>query len=181
MKYKILQRESVYQSRAFGVQRVLMRLPDGKERNYDLVDHADSVTIIPLDDEGNLYFVNQYRLGVDDLLLELPAGLLEPGEDPLQAAAREVREEVGMAARHLEKLGDAYLAAGYCNEHMTFYLATGLYPAALEPDADEYIQLEKIPVSEAYVMARRGEIHDSKTLAALLLAEEIITSADWMD
>lgn len=172
MKHQILFTESVYQAHAFGVRRVHLRLPDGKERPYDLVDHADSITIVPLDEEGNLYFVNQFRVGVGADLLELPAGVLEPGEDPLEGAAREVREEVGMAATHLQSLGDFYLAAGYCNEHMTVYLATGLYPAPLEQDADEFLKLVKMPAAEAFAMARRGEIHDSKTLAALLLAED---------
>lgn len=83
-----------------------------------------------------------------------------------------VREETGMAAAQLEKLGEFYLAAGYCNEFMTVYLARGLYPAPLQQDADEFLNLVKLPVREAFSMARRGEILDSKTLASLLLAEE---------
>ncbi len=171
MTHQILKIEEVYQARAFNVQRVHIRLPDGKERPYDLVDHPDSITIVPVDEDGSLYFVNQFRLGVGGDLLELPAGVLEPGEDPLEGAAREVREETGLAARSIEKLGDFWLAAGYCNERMTVYLASGLYPGPLEQDADEFLQLVKIPAAEAYAMARRGEIHDSKTLASLLLAQ----------
>ncbi len=172
MNHKILSTETVYQAHAFGVQRVQVRLPDGKERPYDLVNHAPSVTIVPVDDEGNLYFISQFRLGVGGMLLELPAGVLEVGEDPLAGAAREVREETGMAAAQLEKLGEFYLAAGYCNEFMTIYLARGLYPAPLQQDADEFLNLVKLPIREAYRMAQRGEILDSKTLASLLLAAE---------
>lgn len=172
MSHQILKIEPVYQAHVFGVKRVHLRLPDGKERPYDLVDHADSITIVPLDDDGNLYFVNQYRVGVGGDLLELPAGVLEPGEDPLEGAAREVREETGFAARQIEKVGDFWLAAGYCNEHMTIYLATGLYPAPLQQDADEFLQLVKMPAAEAYARAGRGEFHDSKTLASLLLIRD---------
>src|SRR5512137_1831759 len=96
MTFTKLTSQSVYQGRAFNVERVLVRLPDGQEKYYDLVAHRNSVTIIPVDAQEKMYFVRQYRLGGDEYLLELPAGVLEPGEDPLTGARREVREETGM-------------------------------------------------------------------------------------
>ncbi len=175
MEFTPLSRETVYQGRAFGVERVQLRLPDGKQRGYDLVRHNDSVTIIPLDGHGNLLFVNQFRLGVGGDLLELPAGVMGAGESPEVCAAREVREETGMAAARLELLGDFYLAPGYSSEHMYVFLASGLYEDALEQDADEFLQLVPIPVAKAYEMARSGQIRDSKSLAALMLAAEKLT------
>lgn len=168
---KIIDREDVYAGRAFDVQRVRLQLPDGHQRLYDLVQHPDSVSVVPLTADGKLLFVRQHRIGAGRPLLELPAGVMEAGEDPAVCAARELREETGMAAGELVKLGQAYLTPGYCTELMHFYFAAHLYPAPLPGDADEFLQLEALPVAEALEMARRGAEFDSKTLAALFLAE----------
>jgi len=170
MKFEILNRAVRYQGRAFSVEDVTVRLPDGGQAIYNLVEHTGSVSIVPVDDEGNLLFVRQYRLGVLDELLELPAGTKPAGEDPLDCAAREVREETGMAAGEMILLGDFYLAPGYSSERMFVYLARGLRYDPLAHDADEFLQLVKISVDEAYAMALRGELRDSKSLASLLLA-----------
>jgi ADP-ribose pyrophosphatase len=117
-----------------------------------------------------MYFVRQYRSGPRDLLLELPAGVLDPNEEPQACALREVREEIGMAAGKMEAIGEVYLSPGYSTEYMYFYLATGLYSAPLEHDEDEFLDIEAIPVNQAYDMAEAGSLKDGKTLAALLLA-----------
>jgi ADP-ribose pyrophosphatase len=172
MTFTKLTSQSVYQGRAFNVERVLVQLPDGQEKNYDLVAHRDSVTIIPVDAQAQMYFVCQYRLGGDEYLLELPAGVLEPGEDPVEGARREVREETGMSAGKLLNIGEMYLAPGYSTELMTVFLATDLRHEPLAADADEFLDLVLYPVSEAYRLAENRLIRDSKTLAALLLARK---------
>jgi ADP-ribose pyrophosphatase len=174
MDFKILDRESVYQGRAFEVQKVLLELPNQKQRHYDLVDHNDSITVLPIDKNGDVHFVTQYRLGSQSQLLELPAGVMEDNELPEVCAMREIREEIGMAAENLQLLGDFYLAPGYCNEHMFTYLATGLYPSKLTPDADEFLNVSKIPYLEVLKMMRSGKIQDAKTLATLALAFPIL-------
>jgi ADP-ribose pyrophosphatase len=174
MPSSIIARETVLKCHAFDIQKVDVRLPDGRIHPYDLVHHPPAVTILPVDQEGNIWFVRQFRVGVQDNLLELPAGTLEENEDPAEGAAREVREEIGMAAGKLQKLGDFYQAAGYCDEFMHVFLATALYPAPLEADADEFLEVEKIPVQKAYQMAARGELHDGKTLTALMMAYHMI-------
>jgi ADP-ribose pyrophosphatase len=116
-------------------------------------------------------FVKQYRIGVGEELLELPAGVLNDGEDPQTCAAREIREETGMAAGKLELLGDFYLAPGYSSEHMYIFLASALYPSPLEQDADEFLQLVTIPAEQAVEMAQNGGLRDAKSLAALMLAQ----------
>jgi len=176
MSFRAIERENIYQGRAFAVERVQMRLPDGAIRPYDLVQHNGSVTIVPLDDQGNLYFVNQYRIGAGEDLLELPAGVLEKGEDPEICAAREVREETGMQASTLTLLGDFYLAPGYSSEHMYVFLATGLSPNPLAHDLDEFLQIQVIPLSKAMQMARSSQIKDAKTLASLFLAFERLSA-----
>ena len=170
MTYETLDRQEVFHGKAFDVDQVKVNMPDGRAAVYDLVRHPGAVVILPLDGEGRVLFVRQYRVGAAGLLLELPAGTLEKDEPPLECAAREVREEVGMAARSLRPLGGFYMAAGYSNEYIHAFLATDLYPAPLEGDLDEFIDVVALPLAEVYAMAERGELIDSKTLATLLLA-----------
>jgi len=171
MSFNILDRENQYKGHAFDVTKVHISLPDGRERYYDLVEHGNSVTIIPVDTKGSIYFVSQHRIGSNNTLLELPAGVLNEGEMPLQCAKRELREEIGMAASEVKQLGGFYLAPGYTDEFMTIFLATDLYEAPLPPDEDEFLTVEVMPAAEAYRKAYAGELHDGKTLAALLLAQ----------
>jgi ADP-ribose pyrophosphatase len=172
--FEELNRTVEFKGRAYEVHRLKLLLPDGRTHNFELVEHNDSVSILPVDSDHKMLFVRQYRVGAKADLLELPAGVLEKGEDPLEGAEREVREETGMAASKFVQIGQAYLAPGYSSELMYFYLATELYIDPLEQDADEFLELVRIPVEEAYRMARDGELRDSKTLAALLLAEKYL-------
>lgn len=176
MPFTYLGREKQYEGRAFNVAKIQLQLPDGRERRYDLVEHGDSVTILPVDSAGQLYFVTQYRVGSGDMLLELPAGVLEAYEDPLTCARREIREEIGMAAREMKALGGFYLAPGYTDEYMTVFLASGLYDSPLKADDDEFLNISTLSIKESYRMAQAGEIEDGKTLAALLLAQPLINS-----
>ena len=169
MEYQIRAKRSVYVGKVFKVEQVDVTLPDGKPAIYDLVVHPGSVTIIPVDDQGLMYFVRQYRIGAGRMLLELPAGTMEENEDPLECAKREVREETGMSGELIE-VGDLFLAPGYTSEHMTLYLATGLYPAKLDGDEDEFLKVVTIPVKEVYKMIELKQVNDGKTLAALILA-----------
>jgi ADP-ribose pyrophosphatase len=171
MPFELLKSEIVYSGRAFTIHRDSLRLPDGRTTKLDIVEHIGSVVILPLDDQGNLLFVRQYRHAAGLDLLELPAGTLDEGEAPDTCARREIREETGMAAGNLEHLGGFYLAPGYSTEYMHVYLANDLRPDPLEADADEFLSLEYIPLEKAMEMARHGDIPDAKSLAAILLAQ----------
>ena len=172
MKFELLEKETIYRGRAFHIRKDKVRLPDGRDRQLDVVEHQPAVTLVPLDDEGMLWFIHQYRHPAGQILLELPAGVVEPGEAPRDCAQRELREEIGMAARDMLKLGEFYLAPGYSSELMHVFLATGLYPAALEGDPDEFLRVEKIPVEAALHQAESGQILDAKTIGALMLARK---------
>ncbi len=166
--------ETAFQGRAFKLRLDYLQTPDGRDVVYEIIEHPGAVTIIPLDEEHRILFIKQYRPATGEVLLELPAGTLNPGEDPQVCAEREVREETGMAARQMEKLGELWLAPGYSTEKLRFFLATGLYESPLEQDDDEFIEVERIPYLDALEMAARGEIVDGKSLAGLLLLRGVL-------
>ncbi len=170
MPFELLKSEPVFQGRAFKIRRDYLKTPDGRETKYEIVEHGGSVIIIPIDEHGNLLFVRQYRHAAGMDLLELPAGTRDGNEPHEACAAREIREETGMAAGKLEHIGDFYLAPGYSTEFMAVFLAADLNHDPLEADADEFLQVEKIPIRKAIEMAEQGEMPDAKTLAALFLA-----------
>lgn len=170
MPFEFIKSEPVFQGRAFKIRRDSLKTPDGRETKYEIVEHNGSVIIIPIDEQGNLLFVRQYRHAAGMDLLELPAGTREGDEPHEVCAAREIREETGMAAGKLERIGNFYLAPGYSTEYMAVFLATELTHNPLEADADEFLELEKIPINQAIAMAEKGEMPDAKTLAALFLA-----------
>jgi ADP-ribose pyrophosphatase len=171
MPFELISSETLLKGRAFLIRRDLLKTPDGRETKLDIIEHGGSVIIVPVDKEGNLLFVRQYRHAAGMDLLELPAGTLEKNEDPAVCAAREIREETGFAADKIEKIGDFYLAPGYSTEFMHVYLAQELRYDPLEADADEFLSVEILPFAEAIQMAERGEMPDAKSLAALLLAK----------
>lgn len=170
MSYERLDSEPIFTGHIFSVERVKLTLPDGRARKYEMINIQNAVTILPYDQDGNVYFVRQFRIGANKCLLELPAGKIEDGEEALTCAAREIREETGMAAGKIQPLGKFYVSPGYSTEYMHTFLATGLYAAPLSPDADEFINLVKIPLVEVKRMIAAGELEDSKSLATILLA-----------
>ena len=174
MPYETLNRTLIYSGRVFDVAQHEVRLPDGRAQTYDLVEHNGAVTILPLDSDGSLIFVRQHRVGAQAELLELPAGVLHEGEDPREGAAREVREETGLSAASLLRLGGFYMAPGYSTEYMHVFLATQLTPDPLPQDDDEFLEEVRIPARQALEMALRGEIEDGKTLVSLMLAQKYI-------
>lgn len=176
MKFKTLKSETVYEGKAFDVRREQLLLPDGKKTQFDLVVHPGAVTLIPIDAQGRVLFIRQYRHAVGKELLELPAGTLEAGEEPEACASREVREETGMSAGKLTKVGEFYLVPGYSTEYMYIYLASNLQPDPLPGDDDEFITVEAFTLDKLPDLIRQGVLQDAKSLAALTLVEPYLTS-----
>ena len=149
---------------------------DGTRATREIAGHPGAVAILAIDDEDQVLFVRQYRVAVGEALLEIPAGTLDVAddgsiEDPEIAAPRELEEETGMRAGTWHKIAEFYTAPGFASELMHLYLATDLRPAdddRLTPDEDERLSLERMSWQDAVAAAERGEIHDGKTLVALL-------------
>lgn len=171
MTFETKKSEILYYGKAFDVRRDQVLLPDGKTTLVDVVVHPGAVTLIPLDSQDRILFVRQYRHAVGQELLELPAGTLNQGEKPEDCAHREVREETGMSAASLEKIGEFYLVPGYSTEHMHVYLATNLRSDPLPGDEDEFITVEAVALANVPDLIARGVLQDAKSLAALFLAE----------
>ena len=169
----VIKQENIsFECKLFTVKNIKALLPDGHEKTFELIDIQNAVTILPMDEHGRILFVEQYRIGARNVLLELPAGKIEAGEDPLLCARRELREETGMDAKEIRPLGNFYMTPGYANEFMYCFLAKGLFNAPLTPDADEFINVHKIVVSELPELIYSGRIVDGKTLAVLYLAKD---------
>ena len=163
-----VERELIGKRVTLRVERVVLQ--DGTETTRDVVRHPNSVVIVPLEDDGNVVMVRQYRKAASRELLECPAGVMERDEPLIDAARRELREETGLDATSLVEIGNFFAAPGSMTERLYSFLATGLFANPLAPDDDERITLERVPFAEAVRMARAGELNDAKTLASLLLA-----------
>lgn len=180
MAIKTLESVVSFRGRVFDVRQDRIELPDGRQVQMDIVVHAAAVTILPIDAEGQIWFIRQYRHAINDNLLELPAGVSETGEDPLESAQRELREEIGMAAGRMERLGGFHLAPGYSTEYMHLYLGTDLTSAPLPGDETEVIQVEKVPARQAMLLAETGKLQDSKSLVAMFWARPRLQRLGWL-
>lgn len=163
--------ETIYSGRVVVLEVDRVRLPDGGESAREVIRHRGAAVVLPILDDGTVVMVRQYRYPVAAALLELPAGTLEPDEDPMACAARELVEETGYRARTLEPLGRFYSAPGYTDEVLLAVLAGGLEPSAdASPDHDENIAVELLAAGEVLQRIGSGEIADAKTIATLMLA-----------
>jgi ADP-ribose pyrophosphatase len=171
MPFELIRSEIIMQGRAFRIRRDHLKTPNGLETSLEILEHGGSVVILPIDNEGNILFVRQYRHATSQDMLELPAGTRDGSEPHDACAAREIREETGMEAGRLEKIGEFYLAPGYSTEFMVVFLATNLKHNPLDADEDEFLAVEKIELRKAMEMAESGKILDAKSLAAFLLAK----------
>ncbi len=165
---KTLEQEYKYNGKILNLRVDKAQLPDGKECIREVVEHNGGVTVAALTPENELLFVRQFRYPYGEVVLELPAGKLEAGEDPFRAGIRELREETGAVAEKYVDLGKFYPSPGYCGEVIHLYGATGLTFREASPDEDEFLEVERIPLSTAVEMVLNNEIPDGKTQAAVL-------------
>ncbi|MBQ9728224.1 MAG: NUDIX hydrolase [Clostridia bacterium] len=166
LKETTLRKNYLYKGKVITLRKDDALLPSGKECVREIIEHSGGSCVLFVKG-GNILFVKQYRYAYGEELYELPAGKLNGNEDPRDAAVRELEEETGIRAQNLELLFTVYPTPGYTNEKIYLYYATEGVQTAQNPDEDEFLEVEWIPVKTAREMLQRGEIKDAKTIIAL--------------
>lgn len=166
-----LRRVNTYQGIIVDVETDMVKLQNGAITMREVVRHPGGVSVVALDEDGTVALVRQYRYPFQTHLWELPAGKLEPGEEPLPAAKRELSEETGLEADSWTDLGALYATPGYCTETLYLYLAEGLHQGEAHPDPNEFLDVIRIPLDELLDRIDRGEIRDAKTVVGALRAD----------
>ena len=166
-----LDHERIFEGKVFNVDRDTVRMPNGREVTVDVIRHPPSAVIVPVPAPGQVVLIRQYRYAVNRWLWELPAGSVDDGETPEEAATRECHEEIGQVPDTVVRLGSMYPTPGYCDEEMFFFRVSGLAKPeqAAEVDEDEDIEVHVFSLPEAREMVRRGEITDMKTVVGLAM------------
>ena len=172
-----LSSELRYRGRVLNLRLDTVRLDGGQTIVREVVEHAQAVAIVPVNDRGEVFLVRQHRAGPGGPLIEIPAGTMEAGEAAEECARRELQEEIGYAAGRWERLGSFYLAPGYSTEWLHLFLARDLRASRREADFDEDIQVEMANLDEALSRLVGGEPTDMKTMTGLLLAKERLQAA----
>ena len=167
---RLLDSQHMYRGRAIHVRVDSVVKPNDTKTTREIVEHVDCVVILPIDSQGNILLVRQYRHAVDKELVELPAGSIDPGETSEEAAIRELREETGYKPGKLEKLGGFYAAPGYCTEYLHFFRATQLEKSPLKAEDTDEIELVPTKPADISGLIASGQICDAKTIAGFRIA-----------
>lgn len=171
---KTIATKEIYNGRIVHLVEDTVVLPDGKEAGRELILHNGGVGVIAIDENKNVLMVSQYRKPYDEMVLEVPAGKLEKGEDPKSAGIRELQEETGYKAEKVTYIGKYYPTPGYCSEIISLYLAEGLSFVGQNLDPGEFVEVKKMPLSALVDMVMNNEIPDAKTAIAILKADKIV-------
>ena len=170
---KTISSEVIYKGKILTLRRDKVTVVNG-EAYREIIEHGGGATIIGITNEGKMLMVRQYRKPADRVVFEAPAGKIDPGEDPIVTAKRELKEETGYTADNIEFITQFYPSVGYDEEILYLYLATGLTPGETDFDDNEALDIEEWDVMELHDMVMRGEIQDGKTIIAILMAKEIL-------
>jgi ADP-ribose pyrophosphatase len=163
----------IYNGKIINLRVDTIVLPNGKPSQREIVEHRGAVAMVPLRANGNTILVRQWRTPAHAALLEIPAGTLEPGEDPQDAAYRELTEEINLAAGRMTKLFESYMAPGYTTELIRYYLAQDLTDSPGHADDDEFLEIIEVPLEEAVGKIVSGEICDAKSISGLLFVDRL--------
>lgn len=167
---KQLSSESIFNGRVICLTVDTVELENGNTSTREVVHHNGGAAIVALNQKGEVALVRQYRYALGQELVEIPAGKIEPGEQPRATAMRELEEEAACTADHFEDFGSVIPTCGYCTEVIYIYLATGLHPSRQKLDEDEFVDIFWVPLQEAAQMVLDGRITDSKTVSGILRA-----------
>lgn len=173
-KEEMVSQETVYEGVIVNVRRDKARMMDGRITNREVVEHPGGVAVFAMDDQGRVALVRQYRYPMGEETLELPAGKLEPGEDPRDSGLRELAEETGLVPGTFEDMGCLYSSPGILAERIYLYFAKDLTQGPTHPDDGEFVETVWLPYQDLVDKARRGEIKDGKTLVGILKASFLL-------
>jgi len=165
--------KQIYKGKIITVRVDQVLCSNGRVATREIVEHNPAVAILAYEEPNTYYFIRQYRHAIKKIILECPAGIIEPDEDPLEAAKRELKEETGLTANSWHDLGGAYLTPGFCDEYMHFYLATELEHGKQALEEDENIELIPMTGSEIETLIKKGELIDGKSILAYYLAKKV--------
>ncbi|MBA3036414.1 MAG: NUDIX hydrolase [Desulfobacterium sp.] len=174
MPAKLNSSKIIYKGKVFSFFSDNVTLPNGLTTNIDVIRHPGASAIVPLLNDNEIILIKQYRYAVGGFIWEIPAGVLDPGEAPLECAKRELIEETGYSANEMEKLTEIVPVPGYSDERIHIFLATGLSESKQNLDDDEILKVHTLKLDAAMEMIRSGEITDSKTIAGLFLASQFL-------
>jgi ADP-ribose pyrophosphatase len=166
---KTLSSQQIYDGRILKLRLDTVKLPSGRVTKREIVEHDDSIAIVAIDGDDNVLLVKQFRKAVEKEVLEIPAGGIEPGEEPVAAVKRELREETGFLPQRVERIGGFYTSPGYSSEFLHLFVASDLTPAKLQAEDTESIKVERVPISRILELIRTGAINDAKSVAGLLM------------
>jgi len=166
---KVLSTQELYHGRAVNLRQDTVGKPSGRKTTREVVEHSDCIVAVPVDEQGNVLLVRQFRQAVGKFLLEVPAGGIDPEETPVECVRRELQEEIGYLPRKIEKLGGFYAIPGYGTEFLHCYLARELIPSRLVAEDTEDIELVPVSQNQILKLIASGEICDAKSIAALLI------------
>lgn len=169
-----LSSERVFSGHVFDVEIDQVQLSNGERAEREVVRHPGGVGVLAIDEQRRAIMVRQYRYGAGREMLEIPAGRLEPGEDPLEAGLRELREETGALASSCVSLGEIIPTGAYCSERIYLYLARDLTWGETDPDNGEYVEMERLPLDTLWADIRAGHISDAKTIAAVCRGLDVL-------
>ena len=168
LEEKTITSETVYKGRIITLKKDTALLPDGNSADREFIEHPGGVCVAAITENNELLMVKQFRYPYKEVVLEIPAGKKDVGEDPFATGKRELKEETGAAANEYIELGELYPSPGYCGEIIWMYGAKGLTFENMNPDEDEFLEVEKIPLEKVVGMIVKGEIKDAKTQAAVM-------------
>ena len=171
---KTIKVDNIYEGKILSLRVETVEMPDKKYSKREIVDHMKGVGIIAFDGEDSIYLVRQYRKAIDEFTLEIPAGLVEANEKPIDTAKRELQEEIGYKPLDIEYLFDMHASPGFTNDKLSFFLAKDLEESKLEEDEDEFLERKSFKIDDIYNMVINGEITDAKTIIAVMYAKRLI-------
>jgi len=176
LREETIETKEVFTGRLVRLRVDTVRLPNGRQTTREVVVHRGAVAAVPLLDAGTVVMVRQFRQAAGETLLEIPAGTLDPGEDPMACVVRELEEEIGFRAGRVSEMFRSYLAPGYSSEMLHTFLAEDLVKVRAHTEEDEFIEVVEVPLDQAAAKILTGEIKDAKTICGILMAQKVLAS-----